>query len=213
MLIALVLVNGHFFFTNGVNEYTNGTCGSLTDDDRFFDERVFIYIDFSLLCAMPFVIMVISNILLVRILRKMQLNRASMMHRSMVSGANRFNVRMTKMLLVCTFYFLVATAPVSIWFILDSYLTPGYKFQNNTAAQTRMKQVRTITYLIQFTNYCINFYLYTAMNNRFLKELKKIICCQNRFRFGMTQRGINGSIKIQQSTVLMSTQLNVLEEE
>lgn len=181
VLFVLVLVNGHFFFTNGINDYTNGSCGSLTKEFTFYDENIYIYIDFFILCAIPFILMLICNILLVRILRVVEKNRATMMHHSMVSGANKFSVRMTKMLVLCTLYFLIATAPVSVWFILDSYLTPGYKSRNDIESLTRMERVRTITYLIQYTNYCINFYLYTAMNERFSKELKNLLFCKRRY--------------------------------
>lgn len=180
-LFILILVNGHFFFTNGINDYTEGDCGSLNADLFYFDEHIFVFIDFTLLSLIPFITMLVCNILLIRILRKVQLNRASMMHNSVLKRTNRFSVRMTKMLVVCTFYFLVATAPISIFFILDTYLLPGYVASHDCRAQANMDLAWSITYLLQFSNYCINFYLYTAMNDRFYKELKAVLCCQPRY--------------------------------
>lgn len=179
-LVILILVNGHFFFTNGINDYTEGGCGSLNPDIFYFDENVFVFIDFTILSVIPFTTMLICNILLVRILRKVQQNRVSMMHNSVLKRTNRFSVRMTKMLVVCTFYFLLATAPISIYFILDTYLLPGYVSSNNCRAQAKMDLAWSVTYLLQFSNYCINFYLYTAMNDRFYKELQAVICCRPR---------------------------------
>ena len=175
--VVLCLVNVHFFFTNGINEYTEGDCGSLNDDYFYFDEYIFVYVDFFILSLLPFTIMLISGILLVRILRIAKTNRESMMHKSVLDRANRFSVRMTQMLVVCTIYFIVATAPISVYFIMDTYLYPVYEANDNTLALAKMDLAWTITFLIQFSNSCINFYLYTATNRRFYREMKSLVCC------------------------------------
>lgn len=176
-LIVLCLVNGHFFFTNGINDYTEGDCGSLDENFFYFDEHIYIYVDFSLLSLIPFIIMLVSDILLIRILKKAKQDRKSMMHQSVLKKANRFSVRMTQMLVVCTIYFLLATAPISIYFILDTYLLPVYEESGNDSAIAKMDLAWTIAYLLQFSNYCVNFYLYTATNKRFYREMRSIICC------------------------------------
>ncbi|XP_045203527.2 C-C chemokine receptor type 1-like [Mercenaria mercenaria] len=181
-LFILILVNGHFFFTNGINDFTEGDCSSLNPGFYYFDENVFIYIDFSVLSVIPFMIMLVCNILLVKVLRKVQRNRVSMMHKSVYRRTSRFSVKMTKMLVVCTFYFLIATAPISIYFILDTYLLPEYESNNNCPAISRMDLAWSITYLFQYSNSCINFYLYTAMNDRFYKELKALLHCRRSLR-------------------------------
>jgi hypothetical protein len=180
-LFILVLVNGHFFFTNGINNYTDGECGSLNPEFFYFDENIFTFIDFSILSAVPFIIMLICNILLIRVLRKVQKERALMMHKSVYQRTTRFSVKMTKMLVACTLYFLIATAPISIYFILDTYLLPVYEQENNCAAVSRMDLAWSITFILQFSNSCINFYLYTATNDRFYKELKALLRCRRRY--------------------------------
>ncbi|XP_045206618.2 C-C chemokine receptor type 1-like [Mercenaria mercenaria] len=195
-LFVLILVNGHFFFTNGINEYTEGDCSSLNPDLFYFDDNVFTFIDFSVLSVVPFIIMLGCNILLVKVLKQVQRDRVSMMHESVYVRTNRFSVKMTKMLVVCTFYFLIATAPISIYFILDTYLLPEYENNNNCTAISRMDLAWSITYLLQYSNSCINFYLYTAMNDRFYKELKALLRCRRSLRMTRvytTQRqGSNG---------------------
>ncbi|XP_053400805.1 C-C chemokine receptor type 1-like [Mercenaria mercenaria] len=181
-LIALILVNGHFFFTNGINDYTEGDCSSLNPDLFYFDENVFTFIDFSVLSAVPFIIMLGCNILLVKVLKQIQRDRVSMMHESVYVRTNRFSVKMTKMLVVCTFYFLIATVPISIYFILDTYLLLEYESNNNCTAISRMDLAWSINYLLQYSNSCVNFYLYTAMNDRFYKELKAVLCCRRSLR-------------------------------
>ena len=180
LLFVLCLVNGHFFFTNGINEYTNGTCDSLTPEFSYFDEYVFVYIDLSILSIVPFIIMVICNILLIKVLRDIQIQRHSMMHARFADRANHFSVRMTKMLVVCTIYFLAGTLPISIYFVVDSYLLPKYEAADDVTALENMDVAWTVTYLFSYSNYCVNFYLYTAMNNRFYQELKTFVLCLPR---------------------------------
>ncbi|WAQ98201.1 TRFR-like protein [Mya arenaria] len=177
-LFVLILVNIHFFFTNGINDFTEGECSSLTQEFSWFDDYVFVYIDLTVYSLVPFVIMFISNIFLIRILRNVQLKRSNMMHERYVRNTNRFSVRMTKMLLVCTIYFLAATAPISIFFVVDSYLSPGFKDSGDKADVARMDLAQSTINLCSYSNYCVNFYLYTAMNDRFSRELRAVLCCK-----------------------------------
>ncbi|XP_045203526.2 C-C chemokine receptor type 1-like [Mercenaria mercenaria] len=204
ILFILILVNGHFFFTNGINDFTEGDCSSLNPDFHYFDENVFTFIDFSILSVIPFLIMLVCNILLVKVLRKIQRDRVSMMHKSVYRRTSRFSVKMTKMLVVCTFYFLIATAPISVYFILDTYLSPVYESNNNCTAISRMDLLWSITYLLQYSNSCINFYLYTAMNRKFGKELKALLHCRRSLRMmkvystqrqGSSGRNLASSVK------------------
>ena len=179
--IVLAFVNGHFFFTNGINDFTNGSCDSLNKANEDFDEYTFTYIDFTVLSLAPFTIMLVCNIFLVRVLHKIQQERASMMHDSVLKRTHRVSVKMTRMLVVCTFYFILATAPISLYFILDTYLTPVYEETDNVLAIAKMDLAWSITYLLQFSNYCVNFYLYTATNTRFAPEMKALLKCKPRY--------------------------------
>lgn len=181
-LFVLILVNGHFFFTNGVNYFNNHTCSSLNDDFLNFDEYVFVYIDFCAYSIIPFIIISISNIFIIRTLIKSQRNRESMMDTQAYDRSTRVSHKMTKMSLVCTLYFLVSTVPNSIYFIVDSYYMPGYTKKNDTLAVARMNFVKTVTYLLVYSNCLSNFYIYTATNSRFLKELKRLLKCQPSLR-------------------------------
>ena len=197
MLIILCGVNLHFFFTNGINEYTEGSCSSLTPDYFAFDEYVFVYVDLTIFSLVPFVIMSISNILLIRVLRRVQRERSEMMHESMVEKANQFSMRMTKMLVVCTAYFLTATAPLAIYFVVDSYLYPAFEETGNEGGMAYMDVAWAVTYVFNYSNYCVNFYLYTAMNDRFYQELRTVLCCQDRcvsFGFLLVKLDFNLSI-------------------
>ncbi|KAL3878144.1 hypothetical protein ACJMK2_030515 [Sinanodonta woodiana] len=185
LIILFFILSGvdlHFFWTNGIDNFTNGDCGSLTTKDKAFDEFVFVYIDFTFLSAAPFVIMFICNVLLVRTLNRIQRGRASMMHNVMIRRTQRVSVKLTKMLLVNTFYFLVATVPVSVYFIVDSYRRRQYEADGNTHSEAILDLVGTITYLMQYSNYSVNFYLYSMVNDKFWNNLKIVCGCYKRIK-------------------------------
>ncbi|KAH3781690.1 hypothetical protein DPMN_159592 [Dreissena polymorpha] len=182
-LLCLCCVNVHFFFTNGINYYNEGKCESLSPEYLHFDEFVFVYIDLCVSSIIPFLIMFVCNILLIRILRIKQRERPNLMHGIFVKRANRSSVKMTKMLVVGTAYFIIATAPLCIYYIVDSYLLPGYEKSKNASAIARMNLIRTVCFLIALSNNCVNFYLYTAINDRFYKEFKAMLRCQPRYEW------------------------------
>ncbi|XP_060588418.1 C-C chemokine receptor type 1-like [Ruditapes philippinarum] len=215
-LFILILVNGHFFFTNGINDYTEGECGSLNPDIQYFDDNVFTFIDFSILSAVPFFIMCVCNILLIKVLKKTQTRRVSMMHRSVYQRTTRFSVKMTKMLVACTLYFLIATTPISIYFILDTYLLPVYEEEHNCVAISRMDLAWSITYILQYSNSSINFYLYTATNERFYKELKAFLRCRRSLRMMRvysTQNNGNSGRRLARMTLSTSQGLDLSQSE
>ncbi|KAK3611135.1 hypothetical protein CHS0354_014879 [Potamilus streckersoni] len=181
LIILYVVLSGvdlHFFWTNGINNNTNEDCDSLTPEYNYFNEFVFVYIDFTFLSAAPFVIMLICNVLLVRALGRIQRGRASMMHNVVLRRTQRVSAKLTKMLLVSTFYFLVATVPVSVYFIVDSYRRRQYKVEHDEHGIAVLDLVKAITYLMQYSNYSINFYMYSMANNNFWKKLKIICGCR-----------------------------------
>ena len=189
ILFCVCIIDMHFFWTNGINTYTEGSCDSLTDHDHYFDEYVFVFIDFGFLSAAPFLIMFVSNILLARVLKRIQTQRESMMHNIIYQRTQRVSVKMTRMLLITSIYFVVTTAPVSIYFIVDTYYRPKFNDEQNA----KLDLAWTIVYLFQFSNYSVNFYLYGACNRRFRQEFRRIICCGKRLVTHKALAGVGGS--------------------
>ncbi|KAL3878148.1 hypothetical protein ACJMK2_030519 [Sinanodonta woodiana] len=180
LIILFFVLSGvdlHYFWTNGINNFTMGNCNSLKDEYEKFDDFVFVYIDFTFLSAAPFVLMFICNVFLVRALRNIQRGRASMMHNSFFRRTKRVSDKLTKMLVVSTCYFLIATVPVSVVFIVDSYRKHSIE-NSDRHSNAIFDFVRTITYLIQFSNYSVNFYLYSMVNGKFWTKLKIVCGCQ-----------------------------------
>ncbi|XP_063441323.1 C-C chemokine receptor type 3-like [Mytilus trossulus] len=165
--IVLIGINLHFFGTNGITD--KGKCSSLTPGYLEFDEKVFVYIDFVSLSILPAGIMIVLNALICYELSKLTKTRRRMSIQTGMSPLRRqkSTKRVTWMLLVTTSYFIVATIPISIYFIVDSYVRPGA----DASTKSRLDIAWTITYLFQYSHFALNFYLYTATNEKFRKEL------------------------------------------
>ncbi|XP_064607944.1 B1 bradykinin receptor-like [Liolophura sinensis] len=186
IMIILTVINGYLLFTQRIGP--DGSCGSFEGDAiYFFDEHVFVWIDLFVLAVLPFSVMLGCNIVIVRevhgnVSRHKGLGPADM--EKSKSNGNSSVSSITLMLLAVNFYFLVTTIPVSVYFILDTFMSDILK--NEPAVKARMDLVWTICYLLQFTNYSLNFYIYVARGRRFRAALWKL-CGRNEDRDSMLE--------------------------
>lgn len=169
VVIALCIINFHFFITNGViTEDGEASCTSLTHDFRNFDEYVFVYIDFLMMSVFPAIIIIVCNIFIYLVLKNMKQRRASTTSTDKVTSDSVS--RVTRMLFVTSSYFVISTAPISLHFIVDSYVRPG----SDDLTQAKLDMSFTVLYLFQFSHFVINFYCYTVTNKRFRRSVKKL---------------------------------------
>lgn len=169
VVIALCIINFHFFITNGViTEDGEASCTSLTPDFRNFDEYVFVYIDFLMMSVFPAIIIIVCNIFIYLVLKNMKQRRASTTSTDKVTSDSVS--RVTRMLFVTSSYFVISTAPISLHFIVDSYVRPG----SDDQTQAKLDMSFTVLYLFQFSHFVINFYCYTVTNKRFRRSVKKL---------------------------------------
>lgn len=169
VVIALCIINFHFFITNGViTEDGEASCTSLTPDFRNFDEYVFVYIDFLMMSVFPAIIIIVCNIFIYLVLKNMKQRRASTTSTDKVTSDSVS--RVTRMLFVTSSYFVISTAPISLHFIVDSYVRPG----SDDLTQAKLDMSFTVLYLFQFSHFVINFYCYTVTNKRFRRTVKKL---------------------------------------
>ncbi|KAJ8297944.1 hypothetical protein KUTeg_024475 [Tegillarca granosa] len=193
-------INGHLFFTNGlINNRTD--CDAITSKFHDFEEFAYTYMDFAFLSAIPFVSMAIMNIAIYRKLRSSDLwRRRSGFNQRGVESMHKFSMKLTRML-----FFTTSTVPVSIYFIVDSY----YKPPEGSQSAAKMDIAWTSTYLFQFTNYTVNFYLYTAVNMRYRHQLKLLFGCkplgrqqkESTTNSNAVQRGIENSVFVTEESV------------
>ena len=171
LFVFLSGVNLHFFWTNGIINSTE--CDDITTSYENFEEYVFVYIDFSILSAVPFIIMIILNVFIFRALNK----QLAFRKRSVVASRKDkqkesrrlFSRKLTRMLLFVSFYFLVSTVPISVYFMYDSYVKFDDDLHNG-----RKDVAWSVLYLFQYSNYSLNFVWYAAHNKVFRDKMKEV---------------------------------------
>lgn len=174
IVVILTGINGYLLFTQRIGP--DGSCGSFEGDAiYFFDEHVFVWIDLFVLAVLPFSVMLGCNIVIVRevrgnVSRHKGLGPADM-DKNKNSGTSSVS-SITLMLLAVNFYFLVTTIPVSVYFIMDTFMRDVV--EKEPAVGVKMDLAWTVCYLLQFTNYSLNFYIYVARGRRFRAAFWKL---------------------------------------
>jgi hypothetical protein len=188
LMIFLAGVDLHYFWTNGLKmDGSEIECNSLTEQYFTFEEFVFTYIDFSVLSVVPFLLMIVMNITIIRVFRQSrQFRKSTVKNRQTNKKLNRFDVKLTRMLLCTSVYFLIATLPISVYFIVDSY-----KKNLTDLESAKMDVVWSSSYIFQFTNYTINFFLYNLTNDRFRNKFLLIIRCRKKEKRRWVYRNSN----------------------
>lgn len=187
ILVILMLINFHFFWTNGVTVDEDGnSCGSLNPIYFKFDEYVFVYIDLTVMAALPFGVMLTLSLFTIRLVHKSSRQRKSIstytkskpdipMPKSRLQSAS--GIPLTRMLLFSSFYFIFATLPISIYFIVESYIKPTA----TDDVKDRLDLSWSVCYLFQYTIYGINFYVYVSSNAHYRHVLKQTCRCVKRY--------------------------------
>lgn len=171
LFLFIIVVNMHFFWTNGL---TDNGCGSIGRKNFDFDENVFTWIDLLVLSIIPSAIMIICNVFIFRKLQRFRIRR----NRTTIGGERDENDNIVIMLVMVNVVFLLTTLPNPIFFIVDTF-TAEMKADSIDFSE-RLTLSGEITYLIQFLNYTLNFYLYTGRSEKFKRECKRLLCFKSR---------------------------------
>lgn len=176
-VVMCICADSHFFWTNRLIITENGTalCNSTSDKYFIFEEKYYTFIDLALLSLIPFIVMLTMNVSMMTTLQKSARFRA----KSMAGCRSRYNNNennhiLTKMLIVTNVYFLCSTLPISIIFVVASYV------QNTSSdySHSQLNLATTVLYLFQYSNYTINFYIYITINKHFRRWLPNSITCK-----------------------------------
>ena len=177
--------NLHEFWTRGPEYKDNGElrriCGSQKQYHVFLD-YVRPWIAFTLIMAIPFILILIFNCMIVYSLIKAQWLRnkaaaipASTTPSSATGSKNPMSAgtsfrQTTLMCLSISFAFLICIAPSIVLLIGKPY----WKYRRNLA----YKNAKAISNFLALLNHCINFFLYCVTGRRFRQELKARLTCR-----------------------------------
>ena len=158
---------------------TDGQCGLSSFGLTFWP--AYVWMDFTLANVAPFIIILISNLII--ICKVLQAKRAREVNMNVQDQQNDQVVRLTLVLLTISFVFLLCISPATVYYIFESYkLTPHEEMENFLHAI-----IHTLLYL----NNAINFILYCVTGPIFREELLRIGC--KRAKPGAKENGKDGS--------------------
>jgi len=161
--IILVFINGHLFFTVGI---INNSC----DEIDSFVSYYWPYIDFVVFCFLPFIIMAVCNILIIRALTK-ALNKFqpdSKNNSSLEIASRRQNRKynVIAMSLSLNVVFFLCTFPISLYFIFEPFYHDQYP--------NLMGLLETISTLLMYFRNAIHFPAYCISGTKFRNEFIKM---------------------------------------
>ena len=178
--LCLVGVNAHFFWTFGASFHigvgkTNWTWSPCTYKLNYisFHSKIWPWIEACTHTYVPFVLMLLCNILIINRLVQVRLRRRK-------TGSIMTNDRiasMTAMLLTATFTFLVLTTPSTL------IHSGQFLWWKEDANDPNFYLIFAIAQHIAYLNSAINFFLYFVTSSQFRKELITLFKCkftQNR---------------------------------
>ena len=167
----LIVTNGLVLTENGL------VCNNTSEEYYIYEEKYFVYLDLIWLSLLPFIVMLIMNIFVGRTIRNSIRRRQQFIpdeHYRVRHG--RTNKRLTRMLFWTSVYFLITTLPISIHYIVDTYLSTTSTPSKQTKAGLFLS--RAILYPLQFSNYSVNLYIYIKIKPSFRRFLPG--CCHKQ---------------------------------
>ncbi|XP_053405382.1 CX3C chemokine receptor 1-like [Mercenaria mercenaria] len=178
LIIIMVLVNAHFFWTVYLDERQR--CNYLEDFEHFHD-NIWPWIDATVYSFLPFLLLLIFNVLIIIIHRRsINLRRTTLqIGKPRTRRSNQgTQLRLTAMLLIVTFTFLFLSAPnVILICIRNKYFDFSLQVDDfRDIAVFRL--VSTVTMFCLYVNHAVNFLLYCISGQMFRRELWKLLTCK-----------------------------------
>ena len=177
---CLAAVDATMFWTEGdvFDEETNITykCTYL-DKHEFYVNNVFPWMDLMLLVVIPFLIMLISNIFIIRTVCKTTRIRRTMSQNN-GRGGRRTTNSMTAMMLTTSFAFLFLMFPLAISLTFINDIVP--EGQEEPLTEAKIDVAWAVVSVLAYTNNAINFLLYCISGELFRRTLLSYCCKKYR---------------------------------
>ena len=173
ILISILFNLHHLFFTDNVGRF----CIPVADYKSVVIIQVFYWSSFTLFFALPFVLLLAMNSVIIYTIRKRSKSNITMSEgqgqsQGQSSKSKHYERQIYIMLLLVTFGFLILVTPVYVMLFYINF------FQGTTpyfyAGYHLFYQVGEKT---MYTNHGINFFLYVISGQKFRADLSKLFSC------------------------------------
>lgn len=184
ILLILLACNAHFLWTVKVVTYTHDgdvvlRCSGAAQH-AFVIDHVWPWVDALFYSFLPFVIITVVNVLIVRRIFYVHRHRDDLLRTGSVTSqqrpppqANEGSTRMTIMLLTISFAFLLTTLPRTVAGICAAFYN---QYRRDLARVAAFEFAHTVTDLLMYVNHSMNFFLYCATGQKFRHQLVWMMC-------------------------------------
>lgn len=166
-----IVKNFHVFWTRGAEFKLDGNstvlksnCGRPTPEFLYFERFVRPWIAFSLVSILPFCVILVCNVFIIRALIQVKRLRTE---QCITSQSDKTLVQMSTMCLSASFCFLICVAPSIVLLIGKPawYDLPWYGV------------AKAVNNQLTYINHSINFFLYCMTGKRFRMQLIRVCRC------------------------------------
>ena len=186
VILGLVLlmfgINLHFLWTvESVEEVIDGRnvvyCRAVEPYSTLVNEA-WPWVDACIYSFLPFVFIIILNIMIIKQVVKAHRTRERMQsvsERQKLEGRrqNTEGTKLTIMLLTVSFSFLLTTLPMNVSLIVTTFWN---QVLNDPHKVARFTLVKSITELLMYLNHSMNFFLYCATGKKFRQQIVRLLC-------------------------------------
>ncbi|CAF0893963.1 unnamed protein product [Didymodactylos carnosus] len=179
-------INAHFIFTHKL--FQNDTECSSFPEYEYFIIRIWPWVDAAVYSVLPFILLLTTNLIIVQRLfyarrssDKLQIYQNNTNARAKLNSS--MSRKLTTMLLSVTFFFLFTSLPLVC---LQLY----QNINHNANISTRITSyLKPICETLQYSNHCVNFFLYAVTGKAFRHELKRLFhTCTSSINFQKKNR-------------------------
>jgi hypothetical protein len=147
----------------------------------YFIDRIWPWIDLSLLFLIPFCFLIVGNALIIfRVRKSRHLRRESCPDIAQSSADTSSLYFLTALLVTHSAVFVICVLPITVYIIMQYTWWPGVPLTEKELAISHLGWA--IVNILVYVNYAVNFILYLTCGTKFREELKKMFrCCRPKF--------------------------------
>lgn len=183
LFLLCALSNAHILYGHTLGDQESGQIvGGVyqfaSDNYREFFYTVWSWVDMSVSVLVPFALVVAANAVLIQIIswsmKDMRISFAAGNSRAFRSRETRAS-SMTVRLIGASVAFLLLTTPLCVCNVMLATLSSE---EDNDVTQVAASQLTfTITMLLWYTNYAVNFYVYCLSGRKYRRECAQVLRC------------------------------------
>lgn len=207
MFVLIFGINAVIPVMYGLKGVRNQKCSVTTTEFLDFRDNIWQWIDFCLTFAVPFIILVVCNSIILVSLRRSQAKSRNMVAGNRIGARSGRNMNSVSILMIalCLIFFVTMT-PASIFAVYYPYRYEAILelFKTDKIAawydyQYLMFQHAVVT-MVSYTNAAFNFILYVFSGTKFRNELYAMFTCRKPGKYGMMDSKVKTT-----STVMTSS--------